>query len=91
LFGARVTAAGSVGGRDFTEVDIAGDTYRLISPPATGRVRPGVASIDFSVADLAAVRPWARDVGVPVIETADGRLALPEELNLGTRVEFVQG
>jgi hypothetical protein len=49
-----------------------------------------VASIDFSVADLAAVRRWARTVGVPVVETADGRLALPEELNLGTRVEFAQ-
>jgi hypothetical protein len=91
LFGAQVRATGSAGGRDFTEVVIAGDVYRLLSPPAGGRVRAGVASIDFAVADLAGVRRWARAVGVPVTEAGEGRLALPGELNLGARVEFVQG
>jgi hypothetical protein len=42
------------------------------------------------VADLADVRRWARAVGVPVVTVAEGRLAVPEQLNLGTRVEFVQ-
>jgi hypothetical protein len=89
LLGAEVVDAGSAGGRDFTEVRIAGDTYRLLSPPASGTARGGVASVDFAVADLADVRRWARDVGVPVVAADGGRLALPEQLNLGTRVEFV--
>lgn len=90
LFGAQVVAGGSAGGRDFVEVLIAGDTFRLLSPSAAGDVRGGVASIDFLVADLADVHRWARGACVPVVETAEGRLALPGQLNLGTRVEFVQ-
>jgi hypothetical protein len=90
LLGAEVEDAGNVGDREFTEVRIAGDSYRLLSPPAHGAARGGVASIDFAVADLADVRRWARAVGVPVVTVAEGRLALPEQLNLGTRVEFVQ-
>ena len=82
--------AGNVGDREFTEVRIAGDSYRLLSPPAHGAARGGLASIDFAVADLADVRRWARAVGVPVVTVAEGRLALPGQLNLGTRVEFVQ-
>ena len=91
LLGAQVLGAGSAGGRDFTEVRIAGDAYRLLSPPATGPARAGVASIDFAVADLADVHRWARATGVPVVPVDAGRLALPEQLNLGSRVEFVQG
>src|ERR1700730_8454877 len=90
LFGARTVADGSSGGRDFVEVQVAGDTLRLLSPSGQGSTRGGVASIDFLVADLADVHRWARGVGVPVVATGDGRLALPEQLNLGTRVEFVQ-
>ena len=98
LLGAEVKDAGIAGDREFTEVRIAGDTYRLLSPPASattggpvgGTGRGGVASIDFAVADLAAVRRWARAVGVPVVTVNEGRLALPGQLNLGTRVEFVQ-
>jgi len=98
LLGAEVVDAGSVGGRDFTEVRIGGDAYRLLSPaagspprgPAGGPARGGVASIDFAVADLADVHRWARAVGVPVVTVDEGRLALPEQLNLGTRVEFAQ-
>jgi len=91
LFGARVVADGAAGGRDFVEVEIAGDTFRLLSPPGEGDTRGGVASIDFLVADLADVHRWARGAGVPVVVTGEGRLALPEQLNLGSRVEFVQG
>ena len=91
LFGAREVADGSAGGRDFVEVEIAGDTFRLLSPPGEGNTRGGVASIDFLVADLADVHRWARGAGVPVVVTSEGRLALPEQLNLGSRVEFVQG
>ena len=90
LFGARTVADGSSGGRDFVEVQVAGDTFRLLSPSGEGNTRGGVASIDFLVADLADVHRWARGTGVPVVATGDGRLALPEQLNLGTRVEFVQ-
>ena len=90
LFGARTVADGSYGGRDFVEVQVAGDTFRLLSPSGEGNTRGGVASIDFLVADLADVHRWARATGVPVVATGDGRLALPEQLNLGTRVEFVQ-
>lgn len=91
LFGARAVADGSAGGRDFVEVEIAGDTFRLLSPPGEGDTRGGVASIDFLVGDLADVHRWARGAGVPVVVTGEGRLALPEQLNLGSRVEFVQG
>jgi len=91
LFGARAVADGSAGGRDFVEVEIAGDTFRLLSPPGQGDTRGGVASIDFLVADLADVHRWARGAGVPVVAAGEGRLALPEQLNLGSRVEFVQG
>jgi methylmalonyl-CoA/ethylmalonyl-CoA epimerase len=91
LFGARAVADGSAGGRDFVEVEIAGDTFRLLSPPGGGNTRGGVASIDFLVADLDDVHRWARSAGVPVVVTGEGRLALPEQLNLGSRVEFVQG
>ena len=91
LLGAEVVGAGLAGGRDFTEVRIAGDAYRLLSPSAGGPARGGVASIDFAVADLADVRRWARAAGVPVVTVGEGRLALPGQLNLGTRVEFVQG
>jgi methylmalonyl-CoA/ethylmalonyl-CoA epimerase len=90
LLGAEVKDAGIAGSREFTEVRIAGDAYRLLSPPAGGTARGGVASIDFAVADLADVRRWARAVGVPVVTVDEGRLALPGELNFGTRVEFVQ-
>ena len=94
LLGAEVKDAGNAGNREFTEVRIAGAAYRLLSPPATGTAggtaRGGVASIDFAVADLADVRRWARAVGVPVVSVDEGRLALPGQLNLGTRVEFVQ-
>jgi hypothetical protein len=94
LLGAEVVDAGRAGRRDFTEVRIAGDAYRLLSPPASGTAgeptRGGVASIDFAVADLADVHRWARAVGVPVVTVDEGRLALPGQLNLGTRVEFVQ-
>ena len=91
LFGARAVADGAAGGRDFVEVEIAGDTFRLLSPPGEGNTRGGIASIDFLVADLADVHRWARGAGVPVVVTGEGRLALPEQLNLGSRVEFVQG
>jgi methylmalonyl-CoA/ethylmalonyl-CoA epimerase len=90
LFGARVIADGSAGGRDFVEVEVAGDIFRLLSPSGDGNTRGGVASIDFGVADLAGVHRWARGVGVPVVVAGEGRLALPEQLNLGCRVEFVQ-
>ena len=90
LFGARAVADGSACGRDFTEVRIAGDTFRLLSPSREGSIQSGVASIDFLVADLAEVHRWARSAGVPVVAAGDGRLALPEQLNLGSRVEFVQ-
>jgi methylmalonyl-CoA/ethylmalonyl-CoA epimerase len=90
LLGAKVTKAGKAGNQEFTEVRIADGSYRLLSPPASGAARGGVASIDFAVADLADVRRWARAVGVPVVAAGEGRLALPEQLNLGTRVEFVQ-
>ena len=90
LFGAVAVADGSAGGRDFVEVQIAGDTFRLLSPSPEGNTRGGVASIDFLVADLADVHRWARGAGLPVVVTGDGRLALPEQLNLGSRVEFVQ-
>ena len=90
LFGAVAVADGSAGGRDFVEVQIAGDRFRLLSPSPEGNTRGGVASIDFLVADLADVHRWARGAGVPVVVTGDGRLALPEQLNLGSRVEFVQ-
>jgi len=91
LFGALTVADGSAGGRDFVEVEIAGDTFRLLSPSEEGNTRGGVASIDFLVADLADVHRWARGAGVPVVAAGEGRLALPEQLNLGSRVEFVQG
>jgi len=90
LFGARPVADGSAGGRDFVEVQVAGDTFRLLSPSADGDTRGGVASIDFLVNDLADVHRWARAAGVPVAAAGQGRLALPEQLNLGSRVEFVQ-
>jgi hypothetical protein len=90
LFGAVAVADGTVGGRSFVEVRVAGDTFRLLSPSREGGTRGGVASIDFLVADLADVYRWARGAGVPVVVTGDGRLALPEQLNLGSRVEFVQ-
>jgi hypothetical protein len=90
LFGAQPVADGSAGGRDFVEVQVAGDRFRLLSPPPTGDTRGGVASIDFLVADLADVHRWARSAGVPVVAAGEGRLALPGELNLGSRVEFVQ-
>jgi hypothetical protein len=90
LFGARVTSSGSAGGRDFTEIEMAGDTYRLLSPPASGTAAPGVTSIDFAVSSLADVRTWAKTVGVPLAIVDSGRLALPREMNIGTRIEFVQ-
>ena len=90
LLGAEVTGAGRAGGRDFTEVRIAGDAYRLLAPPPGLHARGGVGSIDFAVADLADVHRWARAVGVPVVTVQEGRLALPGQLNLGTRVEFAQ-
>ncbi len=90
LFGARPVADGSAGGRDFVEVQVAGDTFRLLSPSGEGNTRGGVASIDFLVNDLADVHHWARAAGVPVAAVDEGRLALPEHLSLGSRVEFVQ-
>lgn len=90
LFGAQPVAEGSAGGRDFVEVQVAGDTFRLLSPSGEGNTRGGVASIDFLVSDLADVHRWARAAGVPVAAAGQGRLALPGQLNLGSRVEFVQ-
>ena len=90
LFGARPVADGSAGGRDFVEVQVAGDTFRLLSPSGEGDTRGGVASIDFLVNALADVPRWARAAGVPVAPAGQGRLALPAQLNLGSRVEFVQ-
>jgi methylmalonyl-CoA/ethylmalonyl-CoA epimerase len=90
LLGAQLAATGSAGGRDFAEIVIAGEAYRLISPPAGGAQRGGITSIDFAVASLADVHRWARAAGVPVTTVDEGRLALPGQLNLGARVEFVQ-
>ena len=91
LCAAKITDEGSVSGRSFVEVQIAGENFRLISPGSSGPTRGAIRSLDFAVRDLKAVREWARTCGVPVTEGADAaRLALPAELNLGTRIEFVQ-
>ncbi|MDV7241635.1 MULTISPECIES: VOC family protein [Rhodococcus] len=91
LCAAKVTDEGTVSGRDFVEVQIAGETFRLLSPSPQGASRGKMASLDFTVRNLDAVHQWARTCGVPVVEAAGGaRLALPAELNLGTRIEFVQ-
>ncbi|WP_337110440.1 VOC family protein [Prescottella equi] len=91
LCAAKITDEGTVSGRSFVEVQIAGENFRLISPSSSGSSRGAIRSLDFAVRDLNAVHEWACTCGVPVTEGADGaRLALPAELNLGTRIEFVQ-
>lgn len=91
LCAAKITDEGTVSGREFVEVQIAGETFRLISPTPSGSPRGTISSLDFTVRNLNAVHAWARACGVPVVEAAGGeRLALPAELNLGTRIEFVQ-
>lgn len=91
LCAAKIVDDGTVSGRDFVEIQVAGETFRLISPPPSGASRGAIRSLDFAVRDLDTVHEWARACAVPVVEVAGGdRLALPPELNLGTRVEFVQ-
>lgn len=91
LCAAKITDEGTVSGRDFVEVQIAGETLRLLSPHPQTSTRGKINSLDFAVRSLDTVSQWARACGVPVVEVPGGnRLALPAELNLGTRVEFVQ-